>query len=216
MLTRSSSCERENRWLDESAYSIDTSLVPRGGQRRRKSMEPRALSSLDGMVVPAATPGSRAATTTASAVPSEGAGVDLSPTKEFLTFSSPARRESTLFVKVASPDMSASPSTPAQDGSVAEPASVYSPAETDGGDSPSTPYFLHPAQLVQRTCPPKRQNGFAGEQEQQRGGEAKRLFPLTGRIEDQPDESVRMRLLAARRKSLQWAPRIGSPLGRGV
>jgi hypothetical protein len=41
-------CERENKWLDETPYLIDTSIVPRGGARRRKSMEPRALANNNG------------------------------------------------------------------------------------------------------------------------------------------------------------------------
>ncbi|KAF7505636.1 hypothetical protein GJ744_000571 [Endocarpon pusillum] len=41
-------CERENRWLDESAYAVDISILPRGGSRRRKSMEPRALLNMNG------------------------------------------------------------------------------------------------------------------------------------------------------------------------
>ncbi len=44
-------CERENKWLDEGPYYIDTALVPRGGARRRKSMEPRAIANMNGMLV---------------------------------------------------------------------------------------------------------------------------------------------------------------------
>ena len=36
-------CMRESKWLDESAYAADQSILPRGGSRRRKSMEPRML-----------------------------------------------------------------------------------------------------------------------------------------------------------------------------
>lgn len=42
------SCERANQWLDESAYAVDISILPRGGSRRRKSMEPRALLNTGG------------------------------------------------------------------------------------------------------------------------------------------------------------------------
>ena len=67
--------------------------------------------------------------------------------------------------------------------------------------SPTTPYYLSKgAKLVQQTCPPK----------QLRQG----LFPVSGRIEDQPDHALRIRLEAARRKSLVWKPKVGSPLGR--
>ena len=45
------SCERENKWLDETPYAVDTATVPRGGHRRRKSMEPKALANLNGTLV---------------------------------------------------------------------------------------------------------------------------------------------------------------------
>ncbi|PWY86048.1 hypothetical protein BO70DRAFT_360861, partial [Aspergillus heteromorphus CBS 117.55] len=44
-------CERENKWLDESHYQVDSSIIPRGGAKRRKSMEPRALSNINGTLV---------------------------------------------------------------------------------------------------------------------------------------------------------------------
>lgn len=43
-------CYREGKWLDESAYSVDSSILPRGGSRRRKSMEPRMLINENGLV----------------------------------------------------------------------------------------------------------------------------------------------------------------------
>ncbi|KAI9879185.1 MAG: hypothetical protein M1823_006864, partial [Watsoniomyces obsoletus] len=42
------SCERENKWIDESPYVVDHGILPRGGSRRRKSMEPRALVNENG------------------------------------------------------------------------------------------------------------------------------------------------------------------------
>jgi len=172
-------CERENRWLDESGYAVDTSVIPRGGHRRRKSMEPRMLANINGSLIPSETPAK--------------VSFDLSPTKEFLNLSSPvSRRES---ISAPSPE----PRTPT--------AIAYGHEEYDDGTSswgsPTTPYYLSKgAELVQQTCPPKRT--------------LEPLFPLSGRIEDQPDENVRQRLMLARRKSLQWAPRVGSPLGRAV
>ncbi len=154
-------------------------MVPRGGHRRRKSMEPRALSNINGSLVPADTPAKRT--------------VELSPTKEFLTFSSPASRRASLAILMPSPG----PETPASVHARFE----YSDSPSEG--SPTTPYYLSKgAALVQQTCPPK-------QTEQS-------LFPLSGRIEDQPNEKMRQRLLMARRKSLQWAPKVGSPLGRAV
>ena len=119
---------------------------------------------------------------------------EMSPTKEFLIFSAQSRRDS-IRVENVSPENV--PRTPA-------PAMFdFDPEDESAWGSPTTPYYLSKgAQLMQQTCPAK-QTGQS-------------LFPISGRIEDQPDESVRQRLIMARRKSLQWAPKVGSPLGRAV
>lgn len=130
---------------------------------------------MNGNLVPAETPAKQNA--------------ELSPTKEFLTFSTPASRRESFAID---PHV---PSTP-----------LIQVADENFGESPlspTTPYYLsRGAELVQRTCPPKQTQEL--------------LFPISGRIEDQPDEGVRQRLLMARRKSLQWMPKISSPLGRAV
>ncbi|KAL9623057.1 MAG: hypothetical protein Q9160_002571 [Pyrenula sp. 1 TL-2023] len=41
-------CEGRGEWVDESPYKVDLSTFPRGGSRRRKSMEPRALINQNG------------------------------------------------------------------------------------------------------------------------------------------------------------------------
>lgn len=41
-------CEGQNAWVDENPYAVDISILPRGGSRRRKSMEPRALVNQNG------------------------------------------------------------------------------------------------------------------------------------------------------------------------
>ncbi|KAL9102226.1 MAG: hypothetical protein Q9163_002608 [Psora crenata] len=188
-------CEREGRWLDETEYAVDTSLVPRGGHRRRKSMEPRALANLDGNLVPAG-------------IETPARAMNISPTKEFLTFNTPASRRDT-FVLDPQPVTHAEadelsrhaaegPATPL-------PARADDDMFEDGSDwgSPTTPYYLSKgAELIQRTCPPK----------QRAGG----LFPVTGNGADEPDQTMRHRLLAARRKSMQWASKTRSPLGTMV
>lgn len=117
----------------------------------------------------------------------------VSPTKEFLIFDTPTSRRDTFVVQ--------RPSIPQT--SIATPPRLEPANDGSEWGSPTTPYYLsRGAQLVQQTCPPKP----TGEL----------LFPINGRIEDQPDEGVRQRLLAARRKSLQWVPKVASPLGRAV
>ena len=187
-LANINSCEREGKRLDEADYAIDTSMIPRGGSRRRKSMEPRALANLNGNLFPAS------AETPAKAFPAN----EMSPTKEFLTFDTPASRRDTFIIErqeLQEAESAAVPATPvpilAQD-DMMENGSAWG--------SPTTPYYLSKgADLVQRTCPPKRMG-----------------FPVSGDIGDQPDETVRRKLLEARRKSMQWSSRIRSPLGRTV
>ena len=187
-LANVTSCEREGKWLDEADYAIDTSMVPRGGARRRKSMEPRALANLNGNLIPATTE------TPARVSPAN----EMSPTKEFLTFDTPASRRDTFIIERQTPqeqEPAVAPATPIQ-------ATAQDDVLDDGSawGSPTTPYYLSKgAELVQRTCPPKRMG-----------------FPVSGEIDDQPDETVRRKLLEARRKSMQWASRVRSPLGRTV
>jgi hypothetical protein len=67
--------------------------------------------------------------------------------------------------------------------------------------SPKTPYLLKEgAKLIQQSAPPKQiQQG---------------LFPVSGKIEDQPDENTRNKLEVARRRTMNWRPRVASPLGK--
>ncbi|KAI9848914.1 MAG: hypothetical protein M1838_000324 [Thelocarpon superellum] len=199
-------CEREGKWLDETTYAIDISLVPRGGSRRRKSMEPRALSNINGHLQPS------------GLSPSKDGVPVLSPTKEFLTFSSPARRDSTLFTRqVAAPETPRGQSE--QDAPTCRTPSTmaaYADADADANEemtllSPTTPYYLHASKIVQQTCPPKPSQAQQGSL-----FPVPLVFPVTGRIEDQSDDRVRARLLLARRKSLQFAPKVASPLSRDV
>jgi hypothetical protein len=91
------------------------------------------------------------------------------------------------------------PATPAP-----EFISAYGEEGLYGEETPSaqTPYFLKNEQLVQQTAPVVKFSGF----EQDIG---------RGILSEKKDETVMMRLMAARRKSLQWAPKVGSPLARG-
>ncbi|WAO83124.1 BRCT domain-containing protein [Fusarium falciforme] len=185
-------CERENEWLDESPYHINTRNVPRGGARRRKSMEPTALANMNGTLVSSP---SKSSPRTAPTTPIR-------------------RRESTAWMYTPSEadededmedhEWSAAiltpvPKTPAPE-AIARYAANLGPEtpsagddEEDFDDSPTK------TDLLTRTCPPK-SNAFreAG----------------AGIISQNKDDHVLMRLMAARRKSLQFAPKVGSPLAR--
>lgn len=197
------SCERENKWLSESPYSVDTTLIPRGGHRRRKSMEPRALANMNGTLLPSATP-TRPARKTMS--PSKERSIQ--PETPFTSKSH--RRDSVQWVRspsTASPEgqidnetqmLSPVPATPAP-----ETVTAYGEDGLYGDETPGaqTPYYFKQELLQQKTAPPGKRY-FDSES----GG---------GFLSEKKDENVMLRLMAARRKSLQWAPKVGSPLARG-
>lgn len=184
MLLTNASCERENDWLDEAPYYIDTSIVPRGGARRRKSMEPQALANLNGTLVSSPTKG----------------GSSTSPTTPM------NRRQSTVWMHTPSDQgdgedddvdwsqfiLTPVPKTPAPEQVAryaAEIPETPSVASAEEGESPDQT-------MLMRTCPPQRS--------------VYREDVLT----EEKDEQVMWRLMAARRKSLQFAPKIASPLSK--
>ncbi|KAG6006338.1 hypothetical protein E4U21_007141 [Claviceps maximensis] len=180
-------CERENEWLDEAPYYLDTSVIPRGGARRRKSMEPKAITNLNGTIVSG-------------------------DNKLFEPISTPKnRRESTLWMRTPPEKceeeddeelewscalLTPVPKTPAPE-AVAKYASELpvTPSSEEDSDLQSPTK----QSLLTRTCPPK---------------EGKYHDLSHGILSRDKDEQVVMRLMAARRKSLQFAPKIGSPLAR--
>ena len=192
------SCERESRWLDESPYAVDLSILPRGGSRRRKSMEPRALLNKNGNLT--ATKGRRSM----SAELAAEAKADLITT--------PTRWEAPP-VDAVEDDCVSDVSTLPTPSSIAQADIPNTPTgfvKYDASSaSPTTPSHMSPGViLVQQTCPPKQTNKGLFEDRRTSG------FPITDRVEDQPDEGVKMRLEAARRKTMNWRPRVASPLTR--
>jgi hypothetical protein len=179
-------------------------------------MEPRSLQNLNGTLSLLSNSGS-------GTPRSISASHAVSPTKEFLhipsdtpgTGSRSARRKSTLWVRSPSSDgdanddadaglmLSPVPATPAP-----EAISAYAEHILDNDNGSETPYFLRREELVQRTCPPKQQGSGGGIVEEQ--GEGIGSDNETGR------GVLMQRLLLARRKSLQWAPKVGSPLAKGA
>ncbi|RAL16011.1 uncharacterized protein BO97DRAFT_440591 [Aspergillus homomorphus CBS 101889] len=196
-------CERENKWLDETPYAVDSSIIPRGGAKRRKSMEPRALSNVNGTLVKAP---ATATTNTTTSMDRRRSGIARSTVESFTREHTPSSREasSTPEVPVAAtsatmytaghtePDQHYchTPKTPG--------SSAYAFDMDAIGMSPATPFYLSQrTKLVQQTCPPK----------QTRQG----LFTNPGPARE-PTQKLRSKLEAARRKSLAYKPRVGSPL----
>lgn len=187
------SCERENQWLDETPYAVDSSIIPRGGAKRRKSMEPRALSNVNGTLV-------RIPESPAPSASGRRSGADQGAVDGFRKITPPTHQQE-------------APSTPTRQSSTDDyqfPATPgYNFANLDAiGMSPATPHFLsNRSKLVQQSCPPKQSN---------RG-----LFPgakPSNILEDEEDDDLRrkqrFRMEAARRKSLVHKPAVASPLRR--
>lgn len=257
-------CEREARWLPESDYKIDTAHVPRGGARRRKSMEPRALANMNGTLVTpkgekggvpqtekpqrfgrrdstqwVRTPQSSEEDQTPRAKRVDADGdidmldysyAELSPLPQTPV---PARISSEDDQHVLDKLNGVVPETPYGNGNI-DP-SLFGAHETPymgktpmiGGFTPytgyqpeMTPIAATPEsigmetpqpltvqkvaedrnQLLMRTVPVKRNDGPSNKDQVENGANSAALM---------------QRLMLARRKSLQWAPKIGSPLARG-
>ncbi|KAK2795852.1 hypothetical protein FQN52_003702 [Onygenales sp. PD_12] len=208
-------CERKSKWLDESEYGVDVSFVPRGGQKRRKSMEPRALSNMNGSIIKL--------DSSTSSSSGRRSGADRETFQELMRLSptpSSSRRDSMEWER-ASPTpqpqekqhfaIQSTPTNPSRISDFQQTSHAQSPATPDfnytfdfddaSAPSPITPYYpSQGSKLIQQTCPPK----------QSRQG----LFSDSGRAGGEMSEGLKIRLEAARRKSLVWKPKIGSPLGR--
>ncbi|KAE8394725.1 hypothetical protein BDV23DRAFT_147027 [Aspergillus alliaceus] len=178
-------CERESKWLDETQYTVDSSIIPRGGAKRRKSMEPRALSNINGTLVQADTTSTGSRRSGVGAVSDAGRFATSTPHE---APSTPKRnRKSGAGYPEADQKYFQTPKTP---GFTIDMDAI--------GMSPATPFFLSQrSKLVQQTCPPK----------QLRQG----LFSNSGPSEEQ-SQKLRAKLEAARRKSLAFKPKIGSRL----
>ncbi|KAL5095591.1 hypothetical protein Trisim1_000360 [Trichoderma cf. simile WF8] len=189
-------CERDNQWLDESPYNIDTSSVPRGGARRRKSMEPKSISNQNGSAVDGSSKGRRESAPAASP-------------------KTPNRRQSSIWIHTPSDGdeeeqkeeediewsnliLTPVPKTPAPETimnyAMETPSNLDEDEDNDENDA-----TLTREELLTRTCPPR----------------AQKFVELGGGILSKTqDDHVLQRLMAARRKSLQFAPKVGSPLAK--
>lgn len=213
------SCERENKWLDEVHYAVDSSIIPRGGAKRRKSMQPRALSNVNGTLVH---------TPLSSGSGSAGrrrSGADWGAMENF-------RRHSPSVLTtpdgpsndVPAENARAGPSDLSNDddgNARNETLSSILPQTPGGcsstttyafnfdatGMSPATPFYLSQrSQLVQQTCPPKQTlQGLFSPAPEERKGDDNGEFG---------GGQLRFKLEAARRRTLVFKPKIGSPLAQ--
>ncbi|KAL4899732.1 hypothetical protein BDW74DRAFT_188908 [Aspergillus multicolor] len=129
-------CEARNEWVDEAPYAVDSTIIPRGGAKRRKSMEPRALSNINGTLVKA----SNGAPSSIRRPSMAAAATPLSRRERSTPDETPGYK--------ASQKLWQTPKTP----SVA--ALGYNMDSI--GMSPATPFYLSQrSRLIQQTCPPK-------------------------------------------------------------
>lgn len=183
-------CERHGEWLEESPYVVDSALIPRGGARRRRSMEPKALPDNSTVKTPPSKKdkgrSSRRQSTIWVHSPSENGEVeqDAGATEEDVEWSN--------FI------LTPLPKTPAPE-TVARQAAELPPMTPSFGDSDDSQMTPSKLEALMRTCP------------------STTKLPIRlgdGMLSPEKDEQVRLRLMAARRKSMQFAPKIGSPLAR--
>ncbi|CEI65296.1 hypothetical protein FVEN_g6277 [Fusarium venenatum] len=185
-------CERLNDWVEESPYKIDTSNVPRGGARRRKSMEPKALANMNGTLVTSPTKGG---SRTTPSTPSNRR----QSTQWMYTPSEQDEDEEMEDFEWSEAILTPVPKTPAPEAIARYAANLdLESASADDDDDDDLDESPTKDALLMRTCPPKKSIREMG----------------AGLLSQTKDDGVLMRLMAARRKSLQFAPKIGSPLAR--
>lgn len=183
-------------------------MVPRGGARRRKSMEPRALANLNGTLVPSTVPAK--STYSALSYPDTTPLTLKSKRRQSVQWQrSPISNEEGDADELGDDSwmLSPVPATPAP-----ETISAYAEDGLWGAETPGaqTPYFFKKDKLVQMTAPGNNKK-FVNFEE---GESSERSGDGMGDLRKEKDQSVMMRLMAARRKSLQWAPKVGSPLAK--
>ncbi|KAL2842175.1 hypothetical protein BJY01DRAFT_5844 [Aspergillus pseudoustus] len=180
-------CESANKWLDETPYAVDSSIIPRGGAKRRKSMEPRALANVNGTLVKNNAP-SISSTNRRQSEAARNASRSTTPVPHKNDRSTP---ETTTRKNEPDYKFWQTPRTPS--------AAALGFNMDSIGMSPATPFYLSQrSKLVQQTCPPK----------QTRQG----LFSKSGFEDEATSQRLKAKLEAARRKSLAFKPAVGSPL----
>ena len=160
-----SSCEKHNKHINESGYLISLSHIL-GGQT------PKALSTLSAAntPLPARTP---------SRTPSKAADCTTPGYNIVIKSAGATPLNDPMFLNTDVDDEDKENVVPTNSAS----------------NSPGTPYYLHPSELVQKTCPPKQSQAP--------------MFEMLG-----APTPFKQRLMAAKRRSAEFAPRVESPLKR--
>ncbi|SPO02153.1 uncharacterized protein DNG_04826 [Cephalotrichum gorgonifer] len=186
-------CERNNEWVDEGPYHVDTEHISHGPSRRRKTMEPKAIANLAAVPLGSG-PSSR-----------RSEGHQSAPNTPL------NRRDSSVWIRTPSEQadeereadredwdlgvLTPVPFTPAPEAIARYVEGITDTPSEDGGEDASP---MDDKKLVMMTCPAKKAGPVAREE----------VFSA------ERDGTVMMRLMAARRKSLQFAPKVASPLSK--
>ncbi|KAL7945097.1 hypothetical protein V8C42DRAFT_324561 [Trichoderma barbatum] len=188
-------CERDNQWLDEAPYNIDTSSVPRGGARRRKSMEPKSISNQNGSVVNKSSKRRESAPASPKTPNRRQSSIWIHTPSDASDEAEEQEEEDIEWSKLM---LTPVPKTPAPE-TIMKFATETPSNLDDDEDDDENDATLTREEMLTRTCPPKPQT----------------FIELGGGILSQTqDDHVLLRLMAARRKSLQFAPKVGSPLAK--
>lgn len=194
---------------------VDHGIMPRGGSRRRKSMEPRALVNANGSIS-AARQGRR--TTSAEYMTSEMR--DELINTPVRTYEPPTTRHSlgddSLFGSSEISSTYNSPTTTMNVHHVAtptelvnwDPATSKTPAKSAGQTELDTPYLMKQGGVVMEHA---RENGPMSAPPKQIG---EGLFGKENSNGDGQGEKMRLKLQEARRRTMGFKPVVGSPLGK--
>lgn len=213
--------------MDEAHYYVDNTIIPRGGAKRRKSMQPRALANVNGSLTSSTSSSSSLSSSighnsSTSSNRRSQLPTDWEDTVEDFRRISPS--SSTNDINGSVPKTPTSLKMQPNNSETTENNNENDDSEYNfnfnfdfSAMSPATPGFLSQnTRLVQQTCPPKQTNQ----------GLFSSILSSTGRNNDNrsiPDNdlyslssgaNLRAKLEAARRKSLAFKPRFGSPLSQ--
>lgn len=207
MLTYSCfSCERENQWLEETPYYIETALIPRRrSSRRRKTTEPKAPDSAvrntkrECRTAPTTPVPNRRDSCLWMHTPEDPKHADDDDDMDDIDFDAVGHE-----AWYSTAPLTPVPKTPAPDAirrfaMEIEPETPSRNCDEDVEGS-AVDGSLSLEQLIQRSCPPKPQHMYNDMG--------------AGILGISKDETVARRLQNARRKSMAFAPRISSPLAK--
>jgi hypothetical protein len=152
-------------------------------------MEPKALANLNGTLVSSPVKQSRDVSQTVPSTPA------FNRRDSYAWIRTPPEQKSTENGDMDwdQCELTPVPRTPA-------PEEIHRFAEEIMPETPTAAFTMDDESdlMTARTCPPKNKYGSLGE----------------GVLSPEKDTQVMMRLMAARRKSLQFAPKVGSPLSK--